>query len=145
MFCEKKKIKFFNCIRSFSNWQDHRIKLHKQSDYIALITIILCVSIGSTLLILFAIFLIRRRAHLRNKLIDDVSINKKPVKFDDEERLVRAERQNTKPWYSFIRREQVDETPKQDYQVKYANKLKENIKNAHFFLLLKSSLNRNCD
>ena len=107
--------------------------MHKQSDYIALITIILCVSIGSTLLILFAIFLIRRRAHLRNKLIDDVSINKKPVKFDDEERLVRAERQNTKPWYSFIRREQVDETPKQDYQVKYANKLKENIKNAHFF------------
>jgi len=57
---------------------------------------------------------VRRRIHLRNKLIDDVRI-KKPA-FDDEERLVKAERQNTKPWYSFIRREQVDETPKQDYQ-----------------------------
>ncbi len=59
--------------------------------------------------------------------------------------MVKAERQNNKPWYSFIRREQVDETPKQDYQVRIfislkllALKIKE-IKNAH---LLKKELCR---
>lgn len=78
-------------------------------------TIVLCISIGSTLILLFGIFLIRRRAHLRAKLVSDVSSKSKT--FDDEERLVKNEKEEKKPWYSFIRRSaQLDETPKQDYQ-----------------------------
>jgi receptor-type tyrosine-protein phosphatase N len=120
------KEKGYNVISCGLGRDDHRIKIKKQSDYIAIVTIILCASIASTLLIIFAIFLIRRRVLLRSKLVDalgNTSIHKPSGgggKFDDEERLVQRSssgRQNTKPWYSFIRREQVNETtPKKDYQ-----------------------------
>ena len=102
-------------------------------------TIVLCISIGSTLILLFGIFLIRRRAHLRAKLVSDVS--SKTKSFDDEERLVKSEKEEKKPWYSFIKRStQLDETPKQDYQELCRQRMQSNTSSKSKF---NSSLNCN--
>jgi len=55
-----------------------------------LITVTVCGSVLAILITLVAIFVIRRRAYLRNKLIDELNLPKKK-KFDDVERLVDAD------------------------------------------------------
>lgn len=52
-----------------------------------LITVTVCGSVLAILITLVAIFVIRRRAYLRSKLIDELNLPKKK-KFDDVERLV---------------------------------------------------------
>jgi hypothetical protein len=46
-----------------------------------------------TLIVLLTIFVIRRKAYLRQKLIENVSNMKKP-KFDDVERLIHSDKAN---------------------------------------------------
>lgn len=55
-----------------------------------LITVTACGSVLAILITLVAIFVIRRRAYLRNKLIDELNLPKKK-KFDDVERLVESD------------------------------------------------------
>jgi len=69
------------------------------------------------------VFIIKRRAYLRDKLVNDVSsMVKKPKPFDDEESLIKTQKKSTfRSWFSFPKRSQTspekDMTPTQDYSV----------------------------
>jgi hypothetical protein len=108
------------------------LSIDPKSDKFVLITVVSCLSVLLILVLLAGVFLIRRRAQLRQKLAMDLNgshgmMKKKPV--DDEESLIRAEeaKKQTCSWTSFlpfIRRADrchvatagAELTPNQDYQ-----------------------------
>lgn len=89
----KKGYKILSCSRG--NIEARGLKQSLNSNKtLFIITIVVCVTVLTTLIVLLSLFIVRRKAYLRQKLIENVSSIKKKNEFDDVEQLVNDESPN---------------------------------------------------
>jgi hypothetical protein len=80
------------------------LNIDPKSEKFVIITAVSCVSVLLLLVILLSVFLIRRRAHLRQKLAEDVMPKKKKM-LDDEESLIRGDGGDNRicqSWFKYL-------------------------------------------
>jgi hypothetical protein len=89
---EKKGYKILSCSRGNTDIQALKHRLLSNRKNLFIVVVVVCVTVFITLVFLLSLFVIRRKAYLKQKLLENVNTVTKKNKFDDVEKLVPTEK-----------------------------------------------------